>query len=278
MKRETLDRAFGDTPEIFSARVSQTLLNLKEEKTMKHITLRAALIATLLTALLCGIAYAAFTQGMDWYYHNRFTAYQQYEPEKHQAIMENRQAVTMQSSPADALVCITVQEAAWVPEKQFLSIILSAVPGDEARYELHPMWNLDADGSYIGEGGDEHPDSDGIDRAVHWLWTEKGFGPIAQVMDDPQKQLLLFEASEAWLGETPMMGDGSSVDSFTGENGEIITVLEIQLTEEASRQMQSATGRLAVSIPCFVTPYTEDDEALYHGGETQWISFEITIP
>ena len=282
MKLEQLERAFGSTPEMFSARIAQTLLNLKEEKNVKRITLRAALITALMIALLCGIACAAFTHGMDWYYNNRFTAYQQYEPEKYQAILENKQAVTVQNSRPDDLISVAVQEAAWVPEKRFLSIILSAVPKDAARYELHPMWNLDADGSYIGEGGDESPDSDGIDRAVHWLWTEKGFGPIDQVMSDPGKQLLLFEASEAYLGmpedDLPLMGDGSSCDSFVSENGEVVTVLEIQMSEIPDDRLRGASGALTISIPYTVTPYTEDDQALYLGGKTHWVSFDIFIP
>lgn len=312
MKTEQFDRAFGRTPALFDERIHQTLLSLKEEKNMKHFTLRAALVTVLVLALLGSIAYAAFTQGMDWYYNNRFTAYQEHEPEKYQAILENRQAVTVQSGPEDELIAVTVQEAAWVAEKRFLSIILSAVPKAGAQYELHPLWNLDADGAYIGEGGETNPESDGIDRAVHWLWTQKGFGPLEEVMDDPAKQLLLFDANEAYLGRIEdgmsLMGDGSSIDAFVGENGEVITVLEIQMdwlspdyvqhqiaqsgasqsaevisnriekAEKLMKHLEESGGTLRVNIPYTVIPYTDNDEQFRQNRQEGWVSFDIAIP
>ena len=312
MKTEQLDRAFGSTPALFDERIHQTLLSLKEEKPMKRFTLRAALVTALVLALLGSIAYAAFTQGMDWYYNNRFTAYQEHEPEKYQAILENRRAVTMQRGSEDELIAVTVQEAAWVPEKRFLSIILSAVPKDGSQYELHPLWNLDADGACVGEGGETNPESDGVDRAVHWLWTQKGFGPLEQVMNDPAKQLLLFDANEAYLGkmedELPLMGDGSSIDAFVGDNGEVITVLEIQMdwlspdyiqhqlaqsgasqssevistriekAEKLMKHLEESGGTMRVIIPYTVTPYSDDDERFRQGRREGWVSFEIAIP
>jgi len=261
LDRQRLQTLYPQPTNAFACRMEQLVHSLpaqKEETKVKRLAVSTVLAWVLLAALLCATAYAVINYGMEWYYNNRFTAYQQYEPEKYQAILENKQAVTVQNSRPDDLISVAVQEAAWVPEKRFLSIILSAVPKDAARYELHPMWNLDLDGSYIGEGGDESPDSDGIDRAVHWLWTEKGFGPIDQVMSDPGKQLLLFEASEAYLGmpedDLPLMGDGSSCDSFVSENGEVVTVLEIQMSEIPDDRLQSSSGALTVSIPYTVTP------------------------
>ena len=95
MRNERMDNAFGHTPEAFTHRIDQTLRNL-EEKPMKQFTLRTALVTALVLALLGSIACAVVFQGMEWYYNNRFTAYQQYEPEKHEAIMSHMQPVEEQ--------------------------------------------------------------------------------------------------------------------------------------------------------------------------------------
>ena len=89
MSNEELEQAFGPTPAAFSDRMNRTLLTLKEEEPMKKSIGRTLLLTALLALLLCGAAYAAVTQGQAWYYQNRFTAYQEYEPEKLDAIMRN---------------------------------------------------------------------------------------------------------------------------------------------------------------------------------------------
>ena len=223
-----LDHAFGQMPQAFTARIDQTLRHLEEEKPMKRLTLRMVLLTALLLALLSGIACAVVSQGMEWYYHNRFTAYQEYEPQKHEAILNHRQAVQVQEGMEDPLVSVQVCEASWVQEHEMLVISLAAVPVDGGAYELHPAWNLDADGSYVGaESLAEYAD-DPEARAEHWLWTEKGFGPVGQTMSDPAKTLLLFEAADACLGamkeNLSMMISDSSMDCYVNENGEVMTL------------------------------------------------------
>ena len=74
-----------------------------------------------------------------------------------------------------------------MPEHQTLVILMAAIPKDPVQAELHPQWNLDADGSYVSE---EHlPDyaEDPKARSEHWLWTVNGFGPVKEMMDDPAK-------------------------------------------------------------------------------------------
>lgn len=46
---------------------------------------------------------------------------------------------------------VTVQDAAWVPQEKLLTVSLRAVEADPQTQELHPMWNLDPDGSYVGD-------------------------------------------------------------------------------------------------------------------------------
>ena len=196
MWNEWLDRAFGSTPESFTRRIDQTLLKLEEETQMKRFTLRTVLMTALIIALLGGIACAVISQGIEWYYSNRFTAYQQYEPEKHEAIMTHIQSVQTQDAADDPLVKVEVREASWVPEHKVLVVSLAAVPRNDRAFELHPRWNLDADGSYVGKENLADYADDPEARGEHWLMTAKGFGPVKDVMSDPAKQLLLFAASE----------------------------------------------------------------------------------
>ena len=294
MRMEELDRALGKTPAGFSSRVDQTLRTLKEEQPMKRFSLRMALVTALLVALLCGAAYALVTQGMEWYYNNRFTAYQQYEPQKYEAIMDNLQQVSTQT--ADGQVQVRVQEIAWVEEQRFLTVSLTAVPSNPERAELHPMWNLNADGE---------------DREEHWLWTEEGFGPVREVMKHPEKELLLFEANRVCLetgdGAIPLDGDGSSMDAFVGENGEVITVLEVRMDwmaedyaarvqqymqdmpdmkeywqkrlaeAEILRETIRNAETITLTVPYTVTSYTTEHQQLYTGGMSGSITFEADI-
>lgn len=312
MRNERLDNVFGQTPEAFTMRIDQTLRNLEEEKQMKRLTLRTALAAALLLALLGSIAYAVVTQGLEWYYSNRFTAYQVHEPEKHEAIMTHLQAVQVQEGLEDPLVNVEVREASWVPEHSTLVISLAAVPKDPAQTELHPEWNLDADGSYVSKEHLAEYADDPEARGEHWLSTKKGFGPVREMMNDPAKQLLLFEASQVYLGaledELEIMGDMSSIDSYVNESGEVMTVIEASLdwlspsydqeqlewskdTPELSGMIQERirkagimrervalqNGTLELSIPYTITPYSDDDQQMRDSQYVKYVTFEIDI-
>ena len=302
MREKDLDRAFGNTPPAFTGRINQTLAQL-EDKPRRIPRLRAALIVAAVLALLCGIAYAVIMQGQAWYYNNRVTAYQEHEPQKHQAIMDSLQIVTRQEQTEGTPVRVTVQDAAWVPQEKLLTVSLRAVETDPQTQELHPMWNLDPDGSYVGDDAEALAEDEEA-RSKHWLLTEKGFGPVREMMNDGSKELLLFEADRVLLG-TPdnaveILGNGSSMDSFVGEDNAVITVLKIELPwqvmaredmEEAQKERlvaqaqkarealsAQADGELSLCVPYEVFPYVEDDdEALYTGGVKGWVSFRIRV-
>ena len=78
--------------------------------------------------------------------------------------------------------------------------------------ELHSMWALDTDGSYIGEGGSVTVTDDSEDRAMHWLWRTDiglegsggyghipGYGPVSDMMDDRSMHLLLLDICSGLL-------------------------------------------------------------------------------
>ena len=309
MREKDLDRAFGDTPAAFTERINQTLARL-DDRPRRIPRLRAALIAAAVLALLCGIAYAVIVQGQAWYYNNRFTAYQEHEPRKHQAIMDSLQIVTQQEQTEGTPVRVTVQDAAWVPQEKLLTVSLRAVEADPRTQELHPMWNLDPDGSYVGNDAEALAEDEEA-RSEHWLLTEKGFGPVREMMRDGTKELLLFEADRVMLG-TPdnaveILGNGSSMDSFVGEDNAVITVLKMELPwldesydaqvmaredmEEAQKERlvaqaqkarealsAQAGGEMSLCVPYEVFTYVEgDDEALYCGGVKGWVSFRIRV-
>ena len=91
MRKEDLDRALGQTPQSFTEAMDRTLHGLKEEKDVKRVAFRTVILVAVIILLLCATAFALMGQGLEWYYNNIFTAYQEHEPEKHQAIMQNLQ-------------------------------------------------------------------------------------------------------------------------------------------------------------------------------------------
>lgn len=311
MRPEDLDRTLGPTPQSFTDKMHQTLLHLEEERQVKRIALRTVLIFALLAALLCSTAYAVITQGLEWYYTNRFSAYQQYEPEKYKAIMSHLQT-DLPQAVSDTDIHIAVQEASWAAEEKVLVVSLTATPADPERYELHPMWNLDADGAYVGKGGSIDPASDGKDRAEHWLWTNAGFGPVDEMIA-PGKELLLVDANSICFAGLEIIGDGSSMDAYVQEDGTVHFVLEtrldfldpaydaelqdyVELCKEkhpesvpyAEQRLHNAqllreliakdaNSAINLTVPYTVTAYTEDDAQLYAGGRQGEISFQIQI-
>ena len=114
---------------------------------------------------------------------------------------------------------VTVQDAAWVPQEKLLTVSLRAVEADPRTQELHPMWNLDPDGSYVGDDAEALAEDEEA-RSEHWLLTEKGFGPVREMMNDGSKELLLFEADRVLLG-TPdnaveILGNGQQHGQLCG--------------------------------------------------------------
>lgn len=305
MRSEELDRALGATPLSFARRMEGTLLELKEEKEVKRVAFRTVLVVALVTVLLCSTAYALVSQGLEWYYNNRFTAYQQYEPEKHQAIMNHLQTQVPQTKTEDPDISIAVTEVSWVPEEKVLVVALAAAAAEPDKAELHPMWNLDADGSYVGKDNLELYADDEEARGEHWLWTSAGFGPVADMVA-PGKQLLLLDADGIYLDGRMLIGDMSSVDAYVAEDGTVHMVFEVRLdyleedyisqqqtlleqypeqtfrldSIETARKLTAlmeTSASMELTIPYTVTPYTEDDGQLYTGGRKGEIAFTVEL-
>lgn len=232
MKRKDLDHAFDPTPHIFINRVDAVLQTIKEDEPVKKFTIRTVMVALLYTMLFCSIAFAiVLTQGQEWYYNNLFTAYQENNPEKQQAIFAHLETDIQQepSKDSNGLVEVTVQDYAWVPSQNLFTLSLAARVKDSGTYELHPKMDMDPDGYWAPTLDPKVKES----RTEHWLSTEQGFGLPADVMNDPNKTLLLADMGSHHI----LIGDSNvelipySFDSFTGDDGAVIAVMEIDLKQ-----------------------------------------------
>ncbi len=290
MKCEDLEQALGATPRSFAEKMETTLCGLKEEKEMKRATFRTVLIAAIVTVLLCSTAFALVGRGLEWYYNNRFTAYQKYEPEKHEAIINGLQTQVPQARADDPDISIGVTDISWAPEKQLLVVSLAAGATDDAAV-LYPMDHLDADGD----------DS----REDHWLFTGQGFGPVNEMIGEG-KQLLLLDAHTVCLDGLQLVGDGSSYDSYVAEDGTLYTVIEIRLDhlnpgyveeqkamlaqhpeQEFRRENIAVAQKLAelmekadtmeLAVQYTVTAYSADAAQLHNGGRQGEVTFTVEL-
>ena len=178
----------------------------------------------------CTTACALVSRGLEWYYNNRFTAYQEHEPDKYHAIISHLQTEVPQSASQDPDIRISVDEVSWLPEDHILVVSVTAAAANPEAYELHPMWNLDADGSYVGKEHLGEYAEDEEARGEHWLWTGHGYGPVAEMVA-PGKQLLLLEADEIRLEALRLLGDMSSTDAYVTEDGAVHVVIELRLAQ-----------------------------------------------
>lgn len=286
MKHTDLDRAFRQTPSEFTQRVDLTLERLEEEKPVKKITIRTILVTALIVLLLCSVAYAVVTQGQQWYYDNRNTSIKEHSPEKYQAIMDSLQTDLKQGEANNQYVDVSILDVAWLPEEELMTLSIGASAKEGAGIELYTMGSLDTDGAYMGKDYVPELDEDGnpIDeeaRNEHYLWTPSGYGPPAEVMRDPSKQLMLFEASEVFIGTAQgveetlaqrLLGnyepsvDGaeiprSSYDDFVMEDGSVMSVVDLKLTFLADDLDARLTELFGEDAELFAADYRATREA-----------------
>ena len=231
---------------------------------MKKLTTRTMLIAAAITLAIGGIAYAAITLGQEWYYNTRFTAYQQNEPDKHQAILDNMQTDIPQESngAAAGLVDINVGDASWAKEKQVFTLSLTAKVKDSGKYELHAMSEMDGDGLYAASVDPGDSES----RNVHWLWTSKGYGLPNDVMADPGKQLILIDLErDLFIGETSTVLPKYMTDVFSTDEGPVLAVHEYDLkllakaVKQAIEDNTDGEGFLSLRLPYSVISFSNNE-------------------
>lgn len=219
MKEFDFDNAFGQPPAEFQEGMAHALEQLKEEKPMKKFSIRTLALAAVLVLALCGIALAvSYTQGVEWFLTQRYAD----PPKLPENFKEQVQSDIPQENTGDFLN-VVIQDAAWLDDIEYyhpnsFQLTLNAVLKNTDKYEMHEELSLNTDGD-TSERNDED-----------WLWTEKGHGPIPEMMTDPKKQLVFFDSGEFTIG-TP---DGFVMpsffeDSFLAENGSVLCYTGIDL-------------------------------------------------
>ena len=226
--------------------------------------------------------------------------------------MENRVEEPAQQQADDGLVDVTVQDVSWAPEAGELIITFRAAPKDPQHYELHSKWALDTDGSYMGKDYEppEDADEDAEERNYHMLWRdnretdEMTHGPVAEMMDDNSKTLLLIDAEGVSLKDGTSLEGSASLDELRTPDGDVVYMMYYHpdwlnasydeemrkfveeypnmkdyaeqqiITAQAGRETLGSEGMNCV-LRYRVMEYTEDDADLYTGGTAGQVEFAI---
>lgn len=291
--RKQLQNVYGDVPPATHAAFQRALSSPEQtrgETTVKKRIAAVPVLVVLLVLLAGGAAYAAVSQVMDWYYTNWFDM-KELDPEQYETMMSHVLTDIPQSSTEDDLVRVRVPEAILVPadaqsastftgreeegEKWMRSVSVLAAPVDGDAVELHPYWNLDPDGSYLG--GDYDPDADygedSEERPDHWLLTEKGFGPVTEMMEDPSKQLVLIDVKANYSMAALDVG----MDNLGVEDGSVLTVLEDTL-DEPYMDAYRVEGGWEMPMNVYYSLYTYDpetDSVSYHSSGTVTLTLYV---
>ena len=272
------------TPDPFLARKVIGEAKGEKPKMKRKISLGLAL-AIALTLLTLSVAVAEIIRyNQSWYFENRGAGYaKDVYPDKVQDILDNLTHDLAQTQTRNSYLDVTAQDASFVAERNLLTFTVRVAAKEPEKYELHDMLALDTDGSYVGAGGEETPQEDGVDRARHWLWVTsadmKGpsrFGPPDQVMDDPDKTLLLFHGGEASLESLPC---DASYDTFRPGDGTVILYYECYLDSSSEELKALLREGEAVTVRLYyrAVEYHEgmEDIALYQGGEPGMLEFTV---
>ena len=283
LNRIERERVFGSVPEVVERRMSYALKHLEEEAPMKKRTI-PVLVLVLLLALV-GIAYATVSSGLKWYYENRFN-YGGMLPEDVQQRIQSDifQSVNVENPFAH----VVITGAAWMGEdvyqdRETLDIHIKATVKQPEKYEMVHVYAIDVDGARGEEERREHPQyGDRADEA--WLWAYGSYGPLDQIMKEPDKELLLYgEWSENILWVEGAKGFPLSVASsdmyMDEETNEVIVNYNLRFTEEDIQTLRTyadAHGNITLGYESWAAPYWQyPDEPK---GETGIITFSIKLP
>lgn len=202
-KQEKLQQMYPEMTDAFAKQMECLIMGLphqKEEKTVKKVAFRSILAFTLMAALLCGSAYALISHGLEWYYTTRFTAYQQHEPEKHDAILTHLQTALPQCNTDESGLNVFVQDAAWVADQNFMVVSATAHLEKDEGFELHTYDEL--------------------------LNAEIEGTPI---LTASHKEPLFLDMNAVYYEGMQLLGDMSSYDAYVGDDGLLHTVVEIRM-------------------------------------------------
>ena len=276
-----------------------------EKPVVKKISASMILVIVILCLTLTAIA-AGIIYNQEWYWNNRNSPEKEYKPEVYGELMENMEENPAQQADDDGLVQVAVREVSWAPGADVMTVSLSAAPKDPARYELYSRWSLDEDGAGFDEDAVDVTE-DGEDRAVHWLWRNDiglgesrgygqipGFGPVAAMMDDSSKQMIMLDPVEVFLvcpaetgSEENVIPLNGSTDMYrTAPEGDVWYWAEFDLAW-LRQDMEKAFGKegaetrweeickdgMKCRLEYRIVKYLENDELEY--GENRSVEFTV---
>ena len=144
-------------------------------------------IMVIIVMLINCFAVAESRHDTKWYYQTQFNEVAEIALAPS---IESLKAPQRFAQQEDVVVDIDVIEVGWIENSKFLlSALINCCEPD--RVELHPESFLDLDGGYIGPNSDAVPGKG--EHTEHYLWTSDGYGPVKEQVDDPSKQLILFD-------------------------------------------------------------------------------------
>lgn len=229
--RERLNRLTGESPAETHQAYLSAVLRGKDEVRVKRKISAVPVFAIVLVLLAAAAVAAGVVYDMRWWFgaepDGDHTAWKQ-------EVMTNRVEEPEQQQAEDSLVNVTVQDVSWAPEAGRLIITFRAVPADPQRYELHSLWALDTDGSYMGKDYEppEYADEDAEERNYHMLWRdnretdEVSHGPVREMMDDSGKTLLLIEAEGVSLKNGQSLEGYATLDELRTPDGAVVYMLD----------------------------------------------------
>ena len=268
----THQRLFGQTPKDFSLRIERTLNRLKGDRPMKK-RIGGALIIAAMLLLLCAAAVAAVQgSGLEWFYAHVFRAPTM--PDNVDQTIQNEICQTVVEE--HPLLHLRVESAVWLPKEydlnypseRTLEVLFFAAPKDSSEYEVHPWMELNRAGAY------------GEDT----LCTQKGSGPVREVMTNPGKTLLLFSPdSDALLTMAGSQGIKLPI-SFCyhtyDDAGNILGYFSFHISDDLIDTLKTYADKggvvsLLYTDRSWLWNKQGDQEGLTHKGT---VSFQIKLP
>lgn len=250
----------------------------------KKISFGIVLIIILAAITVIGLATGVLF-GQEWYMKTR-NGLETAAPEKYAAIKSHLTVPVDQSNTENNLVDMTVQDVAWVPEQKVMTVSVRATLKNADHYELYPFSNLDTDGSYVGSAAITVQEEEGEDRAEHWLWrndadsdTEPRHGLPSEMMDDPDKALLLIESGGILLRDPAML---NTLDEMRLSDGSCLFYYEFNLdrfdTYTGGNKQDEEILAITYMMPYRIVAFNESitDDELYMGGENGTFTFTVT--
>ncbi len=254
--RDRLHHLYGDIPEETHLAFMQAVTGPKRDKkpmSVPHFRLLPVLLLLLTMLACCTAAYGSTSGGIEQYYESYMSEEYLNEvcPGLYDDIMNNLRFMPDQTAPEDDIINFTVTEVSWIPERKVLTLYMYTTVKHPEQAEIQNEDKLNVDGF------DD-------DRTENWLWTNDGFGPILEQVEDPSKDIWFVDVDNVYIGETKksfgwcegVYSRGKSVDFMA----------QFDLTEPQNKwaldllDQYTEQNKLPIRIDYEVRPYDKEND------------------